>query len=91
LKDCTANNSLLEGLACGVPAVTTDLPGIRDYTNACNAWYYKHEKECLEFIVDTIKDEAQLAQRSADARKFMCDNFSLDKVAAEHAAVYQSF
>ncbi len=31
LHDCTANNALLEGIACGVPVAATDLPGVRDY------------------------------------------------------------
>ncbi len=32
LDDATANNALLEGMACGLPLITTDLPGVRDYT-----------------------------------------------------------
>ena len=32
LLDATANNALLEGLACGLPVVATDLSGVRDYT-----------------------------------------------------------
>lgn len=30
----TANNTLLEGMACGLPIVTTDMPAVRDYVDA---------------------------------------------------------
>lgn len=31
LTNATANNALLEGIACGLPALVTDLPAVRDY------------------------------------------------------------
>lgn len=31
LQDATANNALLEGMACGLPLLATDIQGVRDY------------------------------------------------------------
>jgi glycosyltransferase involved in cell wall biosynthesis len=33
LEQASANNALLESMACGLPAVITDLPAVRDYTS----------------------------------------------------------
>jgi glycosyltransferase involved in cell wall biosynthesis len=32
--DCTANNSLLEAMACGLPVVTNQIKGLNDYLPA---------------------------------------------------------
>jgi glycosyltransferase involved in cell wall biosynthesis len=34
LRDATANNALLEGMACGLPVISTELAGVRDYVSS---------------------------------------------------------
>jgi glycosyltransferase involved in cell wall biosynthesis len=91
LIDSTANNSLLEASACGVPVVTTDLPGVKEYSHNSFAFYYKDQKDCIDYIWETIKDDGLLKEQSCGARNFMVSNFSLQKVAKEHANIYHEF
>jgi glycosyltransferase involved in cell wall biosynthesis len=39
LEETTANNALLEAMACGLPSVVTDLPGARDYASQASALF----------------------------------------------------
>src|SRR5206468_3316004 len=68
LIDATANNSLMEASACGVPIITSDLPAVREYTNNSFAHYYNCIKDSLHYIIDTIKDDASLKDQSFNAR-----------------------
>ena len=36
----TANNSLLEALACGTPAITTNVGGMTDYVDDASGWLF---------------------------------------------------
>jgi glycosyltransferase involved in cell wall biosynthesis len=91
LIDSTVNNSILEASASGVPVITTDLPGIKEYTNNSFAFYYKDQKECVDYIMETIKDDELLKKQSCQARNFMLTNFSLERVAKEHSNIYREF
>jgi glycosyltransferase involved in cell wall biosynthesis len=91
LIDSTANNTLLEASACGVPIITTNLPAVKEYTHDSFAYYYLSAKDCVEQILESIKDDVLLKCRSRNARNFMELNFSLEKIAREHANIYREF
>jgi len=91
LIDSTANNSVLEASACGVPIITTGLPAVKEYTNDSFAYYYHSAKDCLEQIMETIKNDSMLKCRSTNARRFMELNFSSVRIAKEHADIYREF
>jgi glycosyltransferase involved in cell wall biosynthesis len=54
LLDATANNALLESMACGTPVISTSIGGIPDYVNATAGWLFK--KGEVRAIVELIKD-----------------------------------
>lgn len=47
LKDSTANNAILEGIACGLPVLTTDLPAAREYLLNTDAVFVKNNERDL--------------------------------------------
>lgn len=91
LKDTTANNAMLEAMACGLPVVTNPLPGTADYTNSNVCYCYSGSEDCVAYLLQTIRDEATLMQRSQQARMLVTEQCSLDKVAAAHAALYRRY
>jgi glycosyltransferase involved in cell wall biosynthesis len=89
LLDCTANNSLLEAMACGLPIISTDLPGVRDYVNeACALLTPKGDPQALAEAILYLQKNKVLRQRMANASRDRAQDFSWQKVASRVREVY---
>lgn len=90
LIDSTANNTLLEGLACGLPIVTTDVGGVKDYVNdSCAVLIPKGNAEMMaEEVIKLVNDKVRLHQMAQNSRKRALE-LSWDKIAEQIESVYQ--
>ncbi|MBI5099769.1 MAG: glycosyltransferase family 4 protein [Nitrospirae bacterium] len=89
MKDCTANNSVLEGMACGLPAITTDIGGIRDYVDdKCAILCKPGDAEMMAYAaIDLLGDTERLVLMSKQARK-RAEMFSWHRVSE---AIYKAY
>jgi len=70
LKDATANNVILEAIACGLPVVTTALPGVFQYISHKEGIFAPAgDDTCYsESILELYNDRGKLDEMSAYAR-----------------------
>ena len=91
LLDGTANNSLLEAMACGLPIVSTDLPAVRDYVNnACALLTPKSDPQALAEAINTLHENAGIREKMALASRSRSLDFSWQKIASKTREVYES-
>jgi len=90
LLDATANNSLLEAMACGLPIVSTDLEGVRDYVNEKSALLVKKKdaKGLAEEVVQLARDPALRESMSVACRE-QAMKFSWESIADQMREIYQ--
>ncbi len=90
LLDCTANNALLEGMSCGLPIITTDLPGVKDYiTNNCSVLAPKGDSKTLADIIYSLHgNKKELHELSHNSRTHAM-NFSWPNVAKKIKTLYE--
>jgi glycosyltransferase involved in cell wall biosynthesis len=91
LRECTANNALLEGLSSGLPIVTIDLPSIASYIEDTMVYRVKKQEyiEMANHALYLRKNEDIRHQMSNTARSHAIKNFHWGAVADQTLAVYQ--
>ena len=88
--DCTANNSLLEAMACGLPIISTDLPGVKDYVSKeCAVLTPKSNPHALADAISHLQQDEKKLQRMAQASRLQSLNFSWQEIALKTRQVYE--
>lgn len=90
LIDSTANNSILEALACGLPVVSTDLAGVRDYVDpSCALLADKGDVRGIVAAVQALKADENKTAGMADAARQKAMAFTWESIAAMLNRVYR--
>lgn len=86
----TANNAVLEGIACGLPVVTTDLASLRTYLPGQEATLVAGNDpgQLTEALLKLYRNP-QLRTEMAEAARRRSLDLSWAKIAREHVSVYQ--
>jgi len=91
LLDATANNALLEAMACGLPIVTTDLAGTRDYLDdSCAHLVSSGDDQGYADAAIRISSEPELRRRMGEASLARSQNFNWNRVAGQLVELYRS-
>jgi glycosyltransferase involved in cell wall biosynthesis len=91
MEESTANNSILESLACGTPVIATDIGGARDYLDeGCAVLTPPGDAEAIvDAVLDMTGDSAKCGRMGEAARKKALE-FSWPVVAARLTGLYRS-
>jgi glycosyltransferase involved in cell wall biosynthesis len=91
LQYSTANNALLEGIACGLPVVSTYLPSVKAYLNGKESILINgnNPKQFVEAILYLYLNPSECRKMGAEARK-RAEELDWRKIAPQYEAIYRN-
>jgi glycosyltransferase involved in cell wall biosynthesis len=90
LIDATANNSILEALACGTPVITSDVGSIKDYVDASCGWLLPPGDADAAFdCLSAIAADRNLAMSRRAAARRKAEEFAWPNVARPIVEAYR--
>jgi glycosyltransferase involved in cell wall biosynthesis len=91
LHDTTANNAILEGMACGLPLVVSDVGAIRDYVNSdCAVLTPPYDSRGMAEAVLSLLNEPAQRQSMSEQARVQALTFSWPKAVEQLRAVYEA-
>jgi glycosyltransferase involved in cell wall biosynthesis len=89
LLESTANNSILEAMACGLPIISTDLPGVKDYVNeSCAILTPPKDYKAVVDAIMQLKVNEQLRKQMSCQCLVNVSQFSWQKIAERLVQLY---
>jgi glycosyltransferase involved in cell wall biosynthesis len=89
LVQCTANNALLEGIACGLPAVVTDLESVRAYLPNSEGIFVG--SDCVNAFVEALQRlgrDVGLRYRMGARARMRAEELAWRRIVHEYEALY---
>lgn len=90
VENATANNALLEGLACGLPTVTADIGGIREYANETCALFVENQSEAFVEAIITLANHTARSTKMAQAARQRALELDWTQIAKQLEILYLS-
>jgi glycosyltransferase involved in cell wall biosynthesis len=88
LSDATANNALLEGMACGLPVIGSDLPSLREYAGPGVGTFVPHEIDAFVESIRKHSRDGNARVREGEAARLRAEALSWKRIAPIYAALY---
>jgi glycosyltransferase involved in cell wall biosynthesis len=90
LLDATANNVVVEAMACGLPIISSDIPGVKDYvTSECAILTPRSDANALVDAILGLSSDRELWARMALAGRKRALDFSIAQTAWRTKQVYE--
>jgi glycosyltransferase involved in cell wall biosynthesis len=89
--DSTANNTVLESLACGTPVISNSVGGVPDYVDDTCGWLFgKGEVLGIVKLIEQLCNNPEIAWSRRESARLKSLEFSWDRVAEQMMAIYEA-